>query len=166
MAVLQVLRYPDNRLRKIADPVIKVNDAIQRIVDDMLETMYVEDGIGIAATQVNIHQSIIVIDIAQNGKEQLVFINPELLHKSGKTGINEGCLSVPEQRSFVSRAKKIKVRALNRAGKTFELKADGILAICIQHEMDHLIGKLFIDYLPIIKRHNTINSMRKYLYNQ
>ena len=158
MAVLQVLHIPDERLRKVAEPVKEVNAEIQRIVDDMFDTMYAEEGIGLAATQVDIHQRIIVIDVSENREEQLVLINPEMLEKDGETGIEEGCLSIPEQRALVPRAEKVKIRALDRDGKPFELEADGLLAICIQHEMDHLVGKLFIDYLSPLKqkriRHN------------
>ena len=135
MSVLQVLHIPDERLRKVAKPVEEVNAEIQRIVDDMFETMYAEEGIGLAATQVDIHQRIIVIDVSENREEQLVLINPELLEKSGETGIEEGCLSIPEQRALVPRAEKVKIRALDREGKPYELEADGLLAICIQHEM-------------------------------
>ncbi len=151
MSLLQVLHYPDKRLRKVAKPVIDINDAIHRIVDDMLETMYIKDGIGLAATQINIHQQIIVIDVSESRKQHLVLINPELLEKSGEIGINEGCLSIPNQCGFVMRAKKVKVQALNRDGNIFMLEAADLLAICIQHEMDHLIGKLFIDYLSPLK---------------
>ena len=152
MSVLQVLHIPDERLRKVAKPVEEVNAEIQRIVDDMFETMYAEEGIGLAATQVDIHQRIIVIDVSENRDERLVLINPELLEKSGETGIEEGCLSIPEQRALVPRAEKVKIRALDRDGKPFELEADGLLAICIQHEMDHLVGKLFMDYLSPLKQ--------------
>ena len=120
MSVLQVLHIPDERLRKVAKPVEEVNAEIQRIVDDMFETMYAEEGIGLAATQVDIHQRIIVIDVSENREEQLVLINPELLEKSGETGIEEGCLSIPEQRALVPRAEKVKIRALDREGKPFE----------------------------------------------
>ena len=142
MSVLQVLHIPDERLRKVAKPVEEVNAEIQRIVDDMLETMYAEEGIGLAATQV-------------------VLINPELLEKSGETGIEEGCLSIPEQRALVPRAEKVKIRALDREGKPFELEADGLLAICIQHEMDHLVGKLFIDYLSPLKQQRIRQKVEK-----
>ena len=120
MAVLQVLHIPDERLRKVAEPVKEVNAEIQRIVDDMFDTMYAEEGIGLAATQVDIHQRIIVIDVSENREEQLVLINPELLEKSGETGIEEGCLSIPEQRALVPRAEKVKIRALDREGKRSE----------------------------------------------
>lgn len=161
MAVLQVLHIPDERLRKVAEPVKEVNAEIQRIVDDMFDTMYAEEGIGLAATQVDIHQRIIVIDVSENREEQLVLINPELLEKDGETGIEEGCLSIPEQRALVPRAEKVKIRALDRDGKPFELEADGLLAICIQHEMDHLVGKLFIDYLSPLKQQRIRQKVEK-----
>jgi peptide deformylase len=161
MSVLQVLHIPDERLRKVAKPVEEVNAEIQRIVDDMFETMYAEEGIGLAATQVDIHQRIIVIDVSENRDERLVLINPELLEKEGETGIEEGCLSIPEQRALVPRAEKVKVRALDREGKPFELEADGLLAICIQHEMDHLVGKLFIDYLSPLKQQRIRQKVEK-----
>ncbi|KEA51197.1 peptide deformylase [Mangrovibacter sp. MFB070] len=161
MSVLQILHFPDERLRTIAEPVKEVNAEIQRIVDDMFETMYAEEGIGLAATQVDIHQRIIVIDVSENRDEQLVLINPELLEKSGDTGIEEGCLSIPEQRALVPRAETVKVRALNRDGQAFELETDGLLAICIQHEMDHLVGKLFVDYLSPLKRQRIRQKLEK-----
>ena len=161
MAVLQVLHIPDERLRKVAAPVKEVNDEIQRIVDDMFETMYAEEGIGLAATQVDIHQRIIVIDGSENRDEQLVLINPELLEKDGDTGIEEGCLSIPEQRALVPRAERVKIRAIGRDGNPFELEADGLLAICIQHEMDHLVGKLFIDYLSPLKQQRIRQKVEK-----
>ncbi|TKI03242.1 peptide deformylase [Martelella alba] len=161
MAVLQVLHYPDDRLRIVAKPVKEVNDDIRRIVDDMFETMYAEEGIGLAATQVDIHQRIIVIDVSETRDQRHVLINPELLCKSGETGIEEGCLSIPDQRGFVPRAEKVTVRALNREGQSYELEADGLLAICIQHEMDHLVGKLFVDYLSPLKRQRIRQKMEK-----
>ncbi|BAE75521.1 polypeptide deformylase [Sodalis glossinidius str. 'morsitans'] len=161
MSLLQVLHYPDERLRKVAKPVVDVNDAIRRIVDDMFETMYAEEGIGLAATQVDIHQRIIVIDVSESRDQRLVMINPELLEKSGETGIDEGCLSIPDQRGFVPRAEKVKVQALDRDGNSFELEADDLLAICIQHEMDHLVGKLFVDYLSPLKRQRIRQKMEK-----
>ncbi|AXF78103.1 peptide deformylase [Erwinia tracheiphila] len=165
MSVLQVLHFPDDRLRIVAKSVTEVNTEIKRIVDDMFETMYAEEGIGLAATQVDIHQRIIVIDVSENRDERLVLINPEVLEKSGETGIEEGCLSIPEQRAMVPRAEKVKIRALNREGQSIELEADGLLAICIQHEMDHLVGKLFIDYLSPMKRQRIRQKLEK-LYRQ
>ena len=161
MAVLQVLHIPDERLRKVATPVKEVNADIQRIVDDMFETMYAEEGIGLAATQVDIHQRIIVIDVSEDREQQLVLINPVLLEKSGETGIEEGCLSIPEQRALVPRAEKVKIQALDRNGQSYELEADGLLAICIQHEMDHLVGKLFIDYLSPLKQQRIRQKVEK-----
>lgn len=161
MSVLQILHFPDDRLRITAKPVKEVNAEIQQIVDDMFETMYAEEGIGLAATQVNIHQRIIVIDVSESRDERLVLINPELLEQSGETGIEEGCLSIPDQRALVPRAEKVKIRALDREGKTFEIEADDLLAICIQHEMDHLIGKLFVDYLSPLKRQRIRQKMEK-----
>ena len=128
MAVLPVLHFPDERLRTKAKPVAEVTPEIQRIVDDMLETMYAEEGIGLAATQVNIHQRIIVIDVSEERDRHYVIINPEVLEKSGETGIEEGCLSIPESRGFVPRAEKIKIRALDRDGKAYEIEADDLLA--------------------------------------
>ncbi|ENN8405393.1 TPA: peptide deformylase [Proteus mirabilis] len=161
MAVLHVLHYPDERLRTIAKPVEKVDAEIQKIVDDMFETMYLEEGIGLAATQVDIHQRIIVIDISETRDQKLVLINPELLEQEGDTGIEEGCLSIPEQRAFVPRAERVKVRALDYNGQPFELEADDLLAICIQHEMDHLVGKLFVDYLSPLKRQRIRQKVEK-----
>ena len=161
MSVLQILHFPDERLRITAKPVKEVDAKIQQIVDDMFETMYAEEGIGLAATQVNIHQRIIVIDVSENRDERLVLINPELLEKSGETGIEEGCLSIPDQRALVPRAEKVKIRALDRDGNSFELEADDLLAICIQHEMDHLVGVLFVDYLSPLKRQRIRQKMEK-----
>lgn len=161
MSVLNILQFPDERLRITAKPVKHVNAEIQQIVDDMFETMYAEEGIGLAATQVDIHQRIIVIDVSENRDERLVLINPELLEQSGETGIEEGCLSIPDHRALVPRSEKVKIRALDRDGKTFELAADDLLAICIQHEMDHLVGKLFVDYLSPLKRQRIRQKMEK-----
>ncbi len=161
MSVLQILHYPDERLRKIAAPVKEVNSEIQRIVDDMFETMYAEEGIGLAATQVDVHEQIIVIDVSESRDQRLVLINPELLEKSGETGIEEGCLSIPEQRALIPRAERVKIRALDQDGKPFELDANDLLAICIQHEMDHLIGKLFVDYLSPLKRQRIRQKLEK-----
>ena len=161
MAVLEVLRFPDERLRTIAADVGSFDARLNTIVDDMFETMYAEEGIGLAATQVNIHKRIIVIDVSEDRSKQLVLINPELLEQRGSTGIEEGCLSVPECRALVPRAEWVKIRAQDRQGKSFELETDGLLAICIQHEMDHLIGKLFVDYLSPLKRQRIRQKMGK-----
>ncbi|WP_339058475.1 peptide deformylase [Candidatus Regiella endosymbiont of Tuberolachnus salignus] len=160
MSILKILHFPDVQLRKIAKPVEKIDANIERIVDDMFDTMYAEEGIGLAATQVDIHKQIIVIHIPDDRDQNerieahyrpLVLINPELLEESGETGIKEGCLSIPGVRAWVKRSEKVKIRALDRDGNSFTLEADGLLAICIQHEMDHLKGKLFIDYLSPLK---------------
>lgn len=161
MSRLQILQYPDDRLRKVAELVTEINGATHLIIDKMFETMYAEKGIGLAATQVNIHQQIIVINILEDQKQGLVLINPKMLENSGESGVDEGCLSIPEQRGFVPRAKKVKIHALNRDGHDFELEANNLLAICIQHEMDHLIGKLFIDYLSPLKRQRIQQKMDK-----
>lgn len=161
MAVLEVLRFPDERLRTIAQNVVSFGPTIQQIIDDMFETMYAEEGIGLAATQVNIHQRIIVIDTSEDRTGRLVLINPELLEQRGSTGIEEGCLSVPECRALVPRAEWVKIRATNAQGEQFELETGGLLAICIQHEMDHLVGKLFVDYLSPLKRQRIRQKMLK-----
>ncbi|MFM4939712.1 peptide deformylase [Aeromonas enteropelogenes] len=161
MAILDVLRFPDERLRTIAAPVETFTPELQQIVDDMFETMYAEEGIGLAATQVDIHQRIIVIDVSENREHPLVLINPEIIAQSGSTGIEEGCLSVPGSRALVPRFEQIKIRALDRHGKPFELEADDLLAICIQHEMDHLMGKLFVDYLSPLKRQRIRQKLEK-----
>lgn len=161
MAILPVLRFPDEKLRKVAQSVETITPEIQQIIDDMIETMYAEEGIGLAATQVDVHQRIIVIDVSENRDQLYVIINPEVISKEGETGIEEGCLSIPECRGFVPRAEKIKIKALNRLGEVYEIDADGLLAICIQHEMDHLIGKLFVDYLSPLKRQRIEQKMKK-----
>lgn len=161
MATLNVLRFPDERLRKIATPVEKITPDLEHIIQDMFETMYLEEGIGLAATQVNIHKRIIVVDISEDRDQPLVLINPELIEKRGETGIEEGCLSVPECRALVPRAEWVKVRALDRHGELFEIETDGLLAICLQHEMDHLVGKLFVDYLSPLKRQRIRQKLEK-----
>lgn len=161
MAILDVLRFPDERLRTVAAPVETITPELQQIVDDMFDTMYAEEGIGLAATQVDIHQRIIVIDVSDDREDPLVLINPEVIAQSGNTGIEEGCLSVPGSRALVPRAEWIKIRALDRNGQPFELEADDLLAICIQHEMDHLVGKLFVDYLSPLKRQRIRQKLEK-----
>lgn len=161
MTVLNVLVFPDERLRTIAAPVSTVDDNIRTIVQDMFETMYKEEGIGLAATQVNIHQRIITIDIEGDKTHQIVLINPEILDCSGETGIEEGCLSVPGFRGLVPRKEKVKVKALNAQGQGFILEADGLLAICIQHEIDHLNGVMFVDYLSPLKRNRIKDKLVK-----
>lgn len=152
MALLPILEYPDPRLRIRAKPVTKVGDELRQLVDDMLETMYAASGIGLAATQVDVHERIIVIDVSEKRNEPVVLINPEILTSSGTINSEEGCLSVPQYYEYVDRAESVTVRTLDRAGQTIEINAEGLLAICIQHEMDHLEGKLFVDYLSRLKR--------------
>lgn len=162
MTALNVLIYPDDHLKVVCEPVTEVNDAIRKIVDDMFDTMYQEEGIGLAAPQVDILQRIITIDVEGDKKNQLVLINPEILVSEGETGIEEGCLSIPGFRALVPRKEKVKVRALDRDGKEFTLDADGLLAICIQHEIDHLNGILFVDYLSQLKRQRIKEKLVKY----
>ncbi|KXF81183.1 peptide deformylase [Enterovibrio coralii] len=161
MSVLQVLTYPDDRLRTVAKPVESVTPEIQKIVDDMLETMYDEEGIGLAATQVDIHQRIVVIDLSETRDEPMVLINPEILEKRGEDGIEEGCLSVPGARALVPRASEVTVRALDRDGNEYQFDADDLLAICVQHELDHLEGKLFVDYLSPLKQQRIKQKLEK-----
>ena len=162
MTALNVLIYPDDHLKVVCEPVSEVNDAIRKIVDDMFDTMYQEEGIGLAAPQVDILQRIITIDVEGDKKNQLVLINPEILASEGETVIEEGCLSIPGFRALVPRKEKVKVRALDRDGKEFTLDADGLLAICIQHEIDHLNGILFVDYLSPLKRQRIKEKLVKY----
>lgn len=152
MARLDILQYPDARLHTVARPVVEVDARIRKLVDDMAETMYDAPGIGLAATQVNVHERVLVIDISESRDELRVFINPEIVAESGREESEEGCLSVPGFFDKVQRAERVTVRALDRDGKPFELEADGLLAVCIQHEMDHLMGKVFVDYLSNLKR--------------
>lgn len=152
MAKLPILEFPDPRLRTLAKPVAQVDDSLRQLVDDMFETMYAAPGIGLAATQVNIHQQLLVLDVSEDHSRPLVFINPEILRAEGHQVYQEGCLSVPGIFADVTRAESVSVRALDRDGNTFELEADGLLAVCIQHEMDHLAGKVFVDYLSPLKR--------------
>ena len=152
MARLEILEFPDERLRQKARPVEVVDDDIRRLLDDMLETMYAAPGVGLAATQVNVHKRVIVIDVSEDKDQPLCLINPEILERDGVEEQEEGCLSVPGIFEKVRRAERVKVRALDREGKPFELEADGLLAVCIQHEIDHLDGKLFVDHLSPLKR--------------
>ena len=161
MSVLQVLTFPDDRLRTVAKPVEAVTPEIQKIVDDMLDTMYDEEGIGLAATQVDIHQRIVVIDISEERNEPMVLINPEIIEKRGEDGIEEGCLSVPGARALVERAAEVMVKAIDRDGNAFQFDADDLLAICVQHELDHLNGKLFVDYLSPLKRKRIQDKLAK-----
>ncbi len=161
MAILDVLHYPDPRLRTKATPVEAVDDALRQLVDDMFETMYDAPGIGLAATQVNVHKRVVVIDVSEDRSEPLCLINPEILERDGVEQMEEGCLSVPGYYDLVERAERIKVRALDRNGEPFELETDGLLAVCIQHEIDHLDGKLFVDYLSELKRKRVRKKLEK-----
>lgn len=152
MALLPILRYPDSRLHTRAKPVDVVDNRIKRLAADMAETMYAAPGIGLAATQVDVHEQVIVIDVSEDRSQLLTLINPVLLEKSGECEGEEGCLSVPGIYETVKRAAEVKVRALGIDGKSFELDADGLLAVCIQHEMDHLQGKVFVEYLSRLKQ--------------
>ncbi len=151
MALLEILQYPDKRLRTVAKPVEEVGGLIKSLVDNMFETMYAAPGVGLAATQVNVHQQVIVIDVSAEKDQPLCLINPEIIELEGTEICEEGCLSVPEIYETVERAAKVKVTALNQHGEELTLDADEFLAVCIQHEMDHLKGKLFVDYLSALK---------------
>lgn len=162
MAILSVLRFPDERLRTKATQVTEVNDNIKTIVNDMFDTMYDENGVGLAATQVNIHQQIVVMDVSENKENPIVLINPEIIDKSEDTLINEeGCLSVPGCYAKVDRHTKVTVKALDKNGKEFTLDGEELLAICIQHELDHLKGILFVDYLSPLKRQRIKAKLEK-----
>jgi len=161
MALLPILEYPDPRLKKVAAPVAAVTPEVRRLVRDLAETMYAAPGVGLAATQVNVHKRVLVIDISDHRDELRVFINPELLSAEGEAECEEGCLSVPGYYDKVTRAARIRVRALNEQGETFELAAEGMLAVCIQHEMDHLLGKVFVEYLSPLKRARLASKLRK-----
>ena len=161
MARLDILHYPDPRLHTVAKPVKAVDDRIRTLVDDMAETMYAAPGIGLAATQVNVHERVVVSDISETHDQLRVFINPEIVAQSGTEESEEGCLSVPGVFDKVKRAERVTVRALDRDGKPFELEADGLLAVCIQHELDHLMGKVFVDYLSILKRNRIKTKLLK-----
>jgi peptide deformylase len=162
MALLNVLCYPDPRLHKVAKPVEQVDARIKKIVADMADTMYEAPGVGLAATQVDIHERIIVIDVSEEQNELMVFINPEIIWSSPeKKSWREGCLSVPEFFDEVERPAQVRVKALDAEGKEFELDADGLLAVCLQHELDHLQGKVFVEYLSILKRTRISQKLKK-----
>ncbi len=161
MAILPILHYPDPRLRNKAAPVAKVDGKLRALIDDMFETMYQAPGIGLAAPQVDVALRVLVIDISEQRNAPLCLINPEILHMEGVEQMEEGCLSVPGIYEPVQRAKYIKVRALDRNGASFDLDADDLLAVCIQHEMDHLDGKLFVDYLSELKRQRLRKKLEK-----
>jgi peptide deformylase len=161
MTRLTILEYPDPRLRTRAVPVARVDDSVRQLVEDMLETMYAAKGVGLAATQVNVHQRILVADVSEEKNAPLIFINPEILARDDVGTMQEGCLSVPGFFEDVDRAHRVQVRALGRDGQAFELDADGLLAVCIQHEIDHLEGKLFVDYLSELKRTRIRKKLEK-----
>jgi peptide deformylase len=161
MAILDVLQFPDERLRTVAKPIDEVNSEIKQLVADMFETMREEKGIGLAATQVNRHVRLVVMDVSEEQNEPRVFINPEIVDKEGSTISEEGCLSVPGNYAKVDRAEKVTVKALDGEGEPYLLEADGLLAICIQHELDHLDGKLFVDYLSPLKRQRIRKKLEK-----
>jgi len=161
MALLPILRYPDARLHTVAAPVQSVNGEIRRLVEDMAQTMYAAPGVGLAATQVDVHKQIIVIDISETRDQLLVLINPKILESSGVSDFEEGCLSVPGIFEKIGRAEAIKVRALDHAGQPFELEASGLLSVCIQHEMDHLQGKVFVEYLSRLKQSRILARLKK-----
>ena len=159
--ILNILKYPDKKLRTIAKPVVSVDETIKQQVKDMFETMYEAPGIGLAATQVNFHQRIIVIDVSDQCNEPICLINPEIIEKSGEIQCEEGCLSVPDYYENITRSNDIKVQALNQHGETFELEASEMLSVCIQHEIDHLDGILFIDYLSKLKQKRLVKKTEK-----
>ena len=161
MTKLVILEYPDPRLRKKAAPVVEVDDALRQFIDNLLETMYSANGVGLAATQVDVHKRVIVLDVSENRNQPLVLINPEILSKEGEGPGEEGCLSLPGIYDKLNRAIKIRVRALGQDGQSFEMDAEGLLGVCIQHEMDHLEGKLFVDYLSELKRQLIRRRMEK-----
>ena len=161
MAQLRILEYPDPRLKKVATPVTAFTPELRRLVSDMAETMYAAPGVGLAATQVDVHKRLILIDVSDERNDLKVFVNPELVTTEGVAESEEGCLSVPGYYDKVTRAARITVRAQNEHGAAFELEAEGMLAVCIQHEMDHLVGKVFVEYLAPLKRARLSSKLRK-----
>lgn len=166
MAILDILNYPDPRLHTVAKPVKEVDAALRRLITDMAETMYAAPGIGLAATQVNQHIQLLIIDTSETKDQLQVFINPKILERDGEQVYEEGCLSVPGVYDSVTRAEKIVVEAMNENGETFQLEAHGLLSVCIQHEMDHLLGKVFVEYLSPLKRTRIKNKMLKQQRNR
>lgn len=162
MALRAILQYPDVRLRRVAAPVAQVDDEIVRLIDDMAETMYQAPGIGLAAIQVDVPKRVIVMDISPERNDLRVFVNPEIVARDGAYIMEEGCLSVPGIYETVQRAQRVRVRALDRRGETFELEAEGLLAVCIQHEIDHLDGKVFVDYLSRLKQQRIRKKLEKH----
>lgn len=162
MAILDILHFPDPRLRTVAQPVTEIDAALHQLIDNMFETMYSAPGIGLAATQVNVNKRVVVIDVSEDKEQPLCLINPELLELSGTEEMEEGCLSVPGVYETVQRADQVRVRALDRDGNRVEFEAGGLLAVCIQHEIDHLDGKLFVDYLSQLKRTRIRKKLEKH----
>ncbi|MGZ0019541.1 peptide deformylase [Nitrosomonas sp. wSCUT-2] len=161
MAILKILQYPDERLHKKALPVDQITDKTRALIHDMAETMYAAPGIGLAATQVDVHERVIVIDVSDTRDQLMVFINPEIIASSGFSDYEEGCLSVPGIYGKVNRAESVTVRAMNAQNESFVLEADGLLAVCIQHEMDHLEGKVFVEYWSKLKQTRTLAKLKK-----
>ena len=162
MALLEILKFPDPKLRIVAKPVEQVDDTLQPLIDDMFETMYDANGIGLAATQVNVHQRVVVMDLSEGRDQPQVFINPEVTVLGDEMAdYDEGCLSIPGFQETISRPTNISVKALDREGNAFEMQPDGLLAVCIQHELDHLNGKLFVDYLSALKRKRIKTKLEK-----
>lgn len=162
MAILEILEFPDPRLRTVAKPVETVDDELRKLIDDMFETMYAAPGIGLAATQVNVHKRLLVLDVSEDQSEPMVFINPEITPLTEEQGsYSEGCLSVPGFYEDVERPARVKINALDRDGKAFEIVAEDLLAVCIQHEIDHLDGKLFVDYVSRLKRDRIRKKLQK-----
>jgi peptide deformylase len=163
MAILKILQYPDERLHKVAKKVTRINEDTRKLVRNMADTMYAAPGVGLAATQVDVHERVIVVDISETHDQLKVFINPEIIASSGTSDCEEGCLSVPGIYETVSRAETITVRALDEKGETFTLDAEGLLSVCIQHEMDHLLGKVFVEYLSQLKQTRIRAKLKKHL---
>jgi peptide deformylase len=163
MAVLNILRYPDARLHKVAAPVTVFDEGLKKLVADMTETMYSAPGIGLAATQVDVHKQVIVVDVSERRDSLVVLVNPEIVEAVGVSDIEEGCLSLPSIYELVPRAERVKVRAYDQNGNAFTLEAQGLLAVCIQHEMDHLKGKVFIEYLSQLKQQRVRAKLAKQL---
>jgi peptide deformylase len=163
MALLNILRYPDARLHKLASPVTVFDESLKKLVRDMVETMYAAPGIGLAATQVDVHKQVIVIDVSERRDSLVVLVNPEIVDASGVSDIEEGCLSLPSIYETLERAERVKVRAQDQNGNAFTLEAQGLLAVCIQHEMDHLKGKVFIEYLSHLKQQRIRARLAKQL---
>ncbi|OGA39486.1 MAG: peptide deformylase [Betaproteobacteria bacterium RIFCSPLOWO2_12_FULL_62_13] len=161
MAILRILRYPDPRLHKVAAKVARVDNEVRKLIKDMAQTMYSAPGIGLAATQVDVHKRVIVIDISETRDQLRAFINPEILEASGEADCEEGCLSVPGIYEKVRRAERVRVRALDLEGKPFTLEAEGLIAACIQHEIDHLEGKVFVEYLSRLKQQRILAKLKK-----